>query len=107
SGAVEGLRIVKDDDEIEAIRRAAAILEPVYAQLVGEGLAGRTEFDVAWRVQERVREHGGDGIAFDSIVASGAAGALPHAEPRREPNAPRSLVTIDIGAGLDRSVSRC
>jgi Xaa-Pro aminopeptidase len=107
SGAVEGLRIVKDDDEIEAIRRAAAILEPVYAQLVGEGLAGRTEFDVAWRVQELVREHGGDGIAFDSIVASGAAGALPHAEPRREPIAPGSLVTIDIGAVLDGYHSDC
>jgi Xaa-Pro aminopeptidase len=107
SGAVEGLRIVKDDDEIEAIRRAAAILEPVYAQLVGEGLAGRTEFDVAWRVQELVREHGGDGIAFDSIVASGAAGALPHAEPRREPIAPGSRVTIDIGAVLDGYHSDC
>jgi Xaa-Pro aminopeptidase len=107
TGAVEELRIVKDDDEIEAIRRAAAILEPVYAQLVGEGLAGRTEFDVAWRVQELVRQHGGDGIAFDSIVASGAAGALPHAEPRREPIAPGSMVTIDIGAVLDGYHSDC
>jgi Xaa-Pro aminopeptidase len=107
TGAVEGLRIVKDDDEIEAIRRAAAILEPVYAQLAVEGLAGRTEFDVAWRVQELVREHGGDGIAFDSIVASGAAGALPHAEPRREPIAHGSMVTIDIGAVLDGYHSDC
>jgi Xaa-Pro aminopeptidase len=107
TGAAEGLRIVKDDDEIEAIRRAAAILEPVYAQLAVEGLAGRTEFDVAWRVQELVREHGGDGIAFDSIVASGAAGALPHAEPRREPIAPGSMVTIDIGAVLDGYHSDC
>jgi Xaa-Pro aminopeptidase len=107
AGAVEELRIVKDDDEIEAIRRAAAILEPVYAQLVGEGLAGRTECDVAWRVQELVREHGGDGIAFDSIVASGAAGALPHAEPRREPIAPGSMVTNDIGAVLDGYHSDC
>jgi Xaa-Pro aminopeptidase len=107
AGAVEGLRIVKDDDEIEAIRRAAAILEPVYAQLVGDGLAARTEFDVAWRVQELVREHGGDGIAFDSIVAGGAAGALPHAEPRREPITAGSLVTIDIGAVLDGYHSDC
>jgi Xaa-Pro aminopeptidase len=107
TGAVEGLRIVKDDEEVEAIRRAAAILEPVYAQLAGEGLTGRTEFDVAWRVRELVREHGGDGIAFDSIVASGAAGALPHAEPRREAIAAGSLVTIDIGAVLDGYHSDC
>ena len=107
TGAVEGLRIVKDDEEVEAIRRAAAILEPVYAQLAGEGLTGRTEFDVAWRVRELVRENGGDGIAFGSIVASGAAGALPHAEPRREAIAAGSLVTIDIGAVLDGYHSDC
>ena len=106
-GAVERLRQIKDADEIELIRRAAAMLEPVYAQLAAEGLAGRTEFDVAWRVQELVREQGGDGIAFDSIVASGDAGALPHAEPRRRPIDAQSLVTIDIGALLDGYHSDC
>ena len=52
TGAVEGLRIVKDDEEIDAIRRVGGhLIEPVYAALAGEGLAGRTELDVAWRVQ--------------------------------------------------------
>src|SRR5204863_7912984 len=43
NGVVEGLRLVKDDGEIELIRRAAAMLEPIYTALVAEGLSGRTE----------------------------------------------------------------
>jgi len=104
---VEDQRMVKDADEIEAIRRAAAILEPVYDTLLDDGLAGRTEFDIAWRVHELVRRHGGDGLSFDPIIASGEAGALPHAEPRREPIAEGTLVTIDIGAKLDGYCSDC
>ena len=107
TAAVETLRQVKDAEELALIRRAAAMLEPIYDQLAGEGLAGRSEFDVAWRVRELVREHGGDEIAFDSIVASGEAGALPHAEPRRVPIEAGSFVTIDIGAKLDGYHSDC
>ena len=54
TGVVEALREVKDDDEIDAIRRAAAVLEDVYAALAAEGLVGRTEREVAWRVLELV-----------------------------------------------------
>jgi Xaa-Pro aminopeptidase len=107
SGVVERLRLVKDSDEIEAIRRSAAMLEPIYVQLVAEGLAGREEFDVAWRVHELVREYGAEGVSFDPIVASGEAGALPHAEPRKQPIAAGSMVTIDIGAQLDGYCSDC
>jgi Xaa-Pro aminopeptidase len=104
---VEDQRMVKDADEVAAIRRAADILAPVYETLVDEGLAGRTEFDIAWRVHELVRKHGGDDLSFDPIVASGTAGALPHAEPRREPIPEGVLVTIDIGAKLDGYCSDC
>jgi Xaa-Pro aminopeptidase len=107
SGVVERLRVIKDADEIEAVRRSAAVLEPIYAQLAAEGLAGRNEFDVAWRVHELVREHGAEGVSFDPIVASGEAGALPHAEPRKQPIAAGSMVTIDIGAQLDGYCSDC
>jgi Xaa-Pro aminopeptidase len=104
---VEDQRMVKDAGEVAAIRRAAEILTPVYETLLDDGLAGRTEFDVAWRVHELVRRHGGDDLSFDPIIASGEAGALPHAEPRREPIAEGVLVTIDIGAKLDGYCSDC
>jgi Xaa-Pro aminopeptidase len=107
SGAVEGLRLIKDGEEVELISRASATLEPVYGALVEDGFAGRTEFDVAWRIHELVREQGGDEIAFSPIVASGPAGALPHAEPRRVAIEPGSLVTIDLGAKLEGYCSDC
>ena len=107
SGAVERLRLIKDADEIEAIRRSAALLEPVYARLVEEGLTGRTELEVAWRIHELVRELGGEGLSFDPIVASGDAGALPHAEPRRTLIEPNGFVTLDIGGVLEGYCSDC
>jgi len=107
NGAVEGLRLVKDDGEIELIRRASAMLEPIYAALVADGLAGHSEFDVAWRIHQLVREQGGDEVSFDPIVASGEAGALPHAEPRRAAIESGGMVTIDLGAKLGGYCSDC
>jgi Xaa-Pro aminopeptidase len=107
NGAVEQLRMIKDEREQEAIRRAAALLEPVYATLAEEGLAGRTEIEVAWRIQELFHEAGAQGGAFDSIVASSEAGALPHAEPRDTVIAGNTLVTIDLGCRLDGYLSDC
>ncbi len=54
-----------------------------------------------------MRRLGAEGPSFPSIVASGAHGALPHAEPRDEPIAPDTLVTIDWGALLDGYCSDC
>jgi Xaa-Pro aminopeptidase len=107
SGVVEGLRVVKDDDEVAAIRRSAALLEPIYERIADEGLAGRTEVDVSWRVHELLHEQGASGVSFDPIVASGDAGALPHAEPRDRAIEAGGLVTLDIGGVLDGYCSDC
>lgn len=69
SGLVEGLRAVKEPSELDAIRRSAALIAPVYEAIVAEGLEGRREVDVAWRVRELFHEQGADGLAFDTIVA--------------------------------------
>ena len=107
SGVVERLRVVKDDDEVAAIRRSAALLETIYERIAGEGLAGRREVDVAWRVHELLHELGAAGVSFDPIVASGEAGALPHAEPRQQAIEAGGLVTLDIGGVLDGYCSDC
>jgi Xaa-Pro aminopeptidase len=107
SGLVERLRVIKDADEIEAIRRSAAVLQPIYEQLAEEGLAGRTEFDVSWRVQQLLHDHGAESVSFDPIVASGDAGALPHAEPRKQAITAGDMVTVDIGGVLDGYCSDC
>jgi len=101
AGLVEGLRIVKDDAEVAAIAAAAAITDEIYAWLLESGLGGRTEREVAVTLEHEMRVRGASGPSFASIVASGEAGALPHATPREAPIEHGTLVTIDIAAQLE------
>ena len=98
---VGALRVVKDSDELQAMRRAAAIAEEALEAAVAGGLAGRTEREVAWAIEAAVHRAGGDDLAFPTIVATGPHGALPHAIPGDAVMAPGDLVVIDMGARLD------
>ena len=108
AGAVERLRAVKDADEIARIGAATQLADEALLRAVLErGLAGRTERDVAIDLELEMRRLGAHGPSFPSIVASGAHGALPHAEPRAEPIARDVLVTIDWGALHEGYCSDC
>jgi Xaa-Pro aminopeptidase len=107
TGLVERLRMVKEEDELEAIRRSAALIAPVYESLVADGLEGRREADIAWRIRELFHEQGSEQLAFDSIVASHERGAMPHARPGGDVIGADTLVTIDIGCVLDGYASDC
>lgn len=106
-GLVEELRVVKDDAEIAAIRAAAQLADAALNEVLGRGLAGRTEADIALDLEITMRRAGAQAISFSPIVASGAHGALPHAEPRAIVIEPGVLVTIDWGAQLDGYCSDC
>ncbi len=106
-GVVEALRAVKDDSELDAIRRAAAITDDVYAALANERLVGRSEVDLARWIELAFREHGADGLAFEPIVASGENGARPHARPGETVIEDGMLVTIDMGCMVDGYNSDC
>jgi Xaa-Pro aminopeptidase len=108
AGAVERLRAVKDAEEIARIRAATQLADEALLRSVLErGLVGRAERDVAIDLELELRRLGADGPSFPSIVASGAHGALPHAEPRAEPIARDVLVTIDWGALHEGYCSDC
>jgi Xaa-Pro aminopeptidase len=106
-GEVEKLRAIKDAGEVERIRAAAALVDEIYGTLRQQGLVGRTEREVALTIELELRRIGAGGLSFPSIVASGARGALPHAEPTDEPIPRGTLVTLDIGARLDGYCSDC
>ena len=106
-GLVEGLRVVKEPEEIEAIRTAARIADTAYTRLIEDGFGGRTEAEVAWALEGWMRDAGAEGASFDIIVASGAHGALPHAVPRRVPVESDTLVVVDMGALVDGYASDC
>jgi Xaa-Pro aminopeptidase len=104
---VEALRAIKDEIELSAIRRAAAISDAVYAALAQEHLVGRTEADLAWWIERTFRELGADALAFETIVAGGVNGARPHARAGDATIVAGTLVTVDMGCVVDGYCSDC
>ncbi len=99
-GTVEKLRRVKDETELAAISRAAELADEAWRWALEQGLAGRTELDVARGVEAWMREQGAV-PSFPTIVAAGPNGALPHAEPGEREIGRGELVVFDMGAKLD------
>jgi Xaa-Pro aminopeptidase len=106
-GVVEALRAVKDDDELALIRRAAEITSEGFARLAEEPFVGRTEKEIAWRLDSLYHELGADGPAFPTIVAAGANGATPHAHAGDNLIPEGTTVVIDSAATVDGYMSDC
>ena len=103
---VEKLRRSKDEAEIERIAAAAELADEVYRSSLERGLGGRSEREVARAAEARIRELGAE-PSFPPIVAAGANGALPHAEPGDREITAGDLVVFDMGAQLDGYCSDC
>ena len=107
SGLVEGLRAVKSPEEVQRLRAATLLADEALERLLAEGLIGRTEREVALALESHLRAIGAQRPSFDTIVAAGAHGALPHAQPRDVAIEARQLIVIDWGAELDGYCSDC
>jgi Xaa-Pro aminopeptidase len=101
SGAVEELRRQKDESELAALREAIAIGDRAFAALAEERFVGRTETELAWRMEQLMRENGGEGIAFPPIVGAGPTGSTPHADPGERVIGPNETVVVDSGTVVD------
>ncbi|MEV4571973.1 aminopeptidase P family protein [Nonomuraea jabiensis] len=95
---VELLRAVKDDGELELLRTACEITDQAFADISGKIVPGITERDLARLLDNRMTELGADKPAFDTIVAAGENGAIPHHAPSGRQLRTGDLVTIDFGA---------
>ena len=98
NGVVESLRAIKDEAELAILRKAVAIVDEVFSQIVKEMRPGMKERDVALRMETFMREMGASGSAFDTIVASGPRSALPHGVASDRVLEKGDLVTLDFGA---------
>jgi Xaa-Pro aminopeptidase len=106
-GLVEELRLVKDAGEVQRLRAGAELADAAFEHVVGEGLVGRSERDVALALEVAMRRAGAEAPSFEPIVAAGAHGALPHARPRDVAIPPDALVVLDWGARVDGYCSDC
>jgi Xaa-Pro aminopeptidase len=106
-GLVEGLRAIKDDAERARLKAAALLADAALEEVLTRGLVGRTEREVGLDLEFTMRRMGAEAVSFPPIIAAGAHGALPHAEPRDVAIPPGTLVVIDWGAQLDGYASDC
>jgi Xaa-Pro aminopeptidase len=104
-GLIEQLRIIKEPDEIAAIKASMALTERAL-KAVWDGLApGKKEKEVAWEIERRIREGGGEAVSFPPIVARGPNAALPHAVPGDQEISSGETVILDLGSKLNHYCS--
>ena len=96
--AVEEIRMAKDEQEIALIARACEITSRAFEEIVPLIRPGVTERELAISLERAMIDLGGDGLAFDTIVASGPNGAIPHHVPSGRPFEAGDMITVDCGA---------
>ncbi|MBI2918074.1 MAG: aminopeptidase P family protein [Chloroflexi bacterium] len=95
---VEPLRQVKEPQELALMARACEITSRTLDEVAAVLEPGTTEAAAAWEIERRFHEKGGQGLAFDSIVAAGPNAALPHHQPSDHPIERGETIVVDIGA---------
>lgn len=97
-GAPEKARRVKDEKELRLIEEACDISCRALDAVMDRIRPGITEKQLKIMLEYKMLELGADGLAFDTIVASGVNGSLPHAIPSDKKLEAGEMVTLDFGA---------
>ena len=96
-GMIEKGRMKKDEEEIENISKACEITDDCFNYLLGFIKIGQTEKEIALEIERYFKTHGAEGLAFDTIVASGKNSSKPHAVPTDKKIENGDPITIDFG----------
>ena len=96
--AVERLRWVKDDDELQMLREAQACTDRAFEDILDTLAVGMTERQVSLELEHAMRRAGADGLSFESIVAFGENAAEPHHQPSHRVLDEGDVITMDMGA---------
>lgn len=98
TGEVEKIRMVKTPDEIEKIKKACEIVDESYMHILKFVKSGMTELEVRNELEYKMAQLGSEKPSFDTIVASGYRGALPHGAASSKVIERGDMVTLDFGA---------
>jgi Xaa-Pro aminopeptidase len=97
SSLVEGLRMVKDEDELAIMRQAALLGCRLFEHILKHLRPGVAELEIAAELEHQARRLGAEGMSFETIVASGKRSALPHGRATSTPLPRRGFLTLDFG----------
>jgi Xaa-Pro aminopeptidase len=95
---IEALRMVKDPQEIESMRKAGELTSEGMKAAYEAVKPGAKEYEVAAIIEYAMRKRGAGPTAFETIVASGACSAFPHGGCSGREIRKGDLVVVDIGA---------
>ncbi|WP_428821320.1 M24 family metallopeptidase [Microbulbifer sp. MCCC 1A16149] len=101
SGLVEQLRRIKENVEIESMRRAAQVGDQALERLLTILQPGMSEREAAIELEYALLRQGSEGLAFPTIFASGPRSSRPHGMPSERIIERGDLITIDFGAVID------
>src|SRR5699024_7376245 len=104
-GVIETIRMIKDDFEIKQIQKAADIVDETYEHILKWVKPGMTENEVNNEMEMFMRSKGATCSSFDTIVASGHRGALPHGVASNKVIEEGDMITLDFGALYEGYVS--
>ena len=98
---VEALRMNKEPEEVDAVRKSLSIAETVVKNVMSTLSPGLREREIAWAIEKGLREAGAESVAFPPIVATGPNAALPHAVPSDRLVREGEPILFDWGARVD------
>ena len=92
------VRSFKDEQEISYVKKAQSITDAAFAQVLGVIREGMTEKELAVELEYLMAKNGAEGLAFDTIIASGVNTSKPHAHPTDKVIKFGDAITMDFGA---------
>lgn len=98
TGEVEKIRLIKTEEEVDLIQKACEIADQSYEYILTYVKEGMTEMEVKNELEAYMTKLGASGPSFDTIVASGHRGALPHGVASDKVIESGDMVTLDFGA---------
>ena len=94
---IEKQRMIKDEEELSYIEKACYITDECFKHICEYIKVGKTEKEIAFEIEKFFVENGADGLAFDTVVASGKNSSKPHAIPTDKKIEAGDPITIDMG----------
>ena len=98
---IAGFRGTKEPYELEKMRKAQAITDAAFAEVLGRVQVGMSEKELCAELIYCLLKNGADGLAFDPIVVSGPNTSLPHGVPGDRKIQEGDFITLDFGAQYD------
>jgi len=101
SDLIKDIRIIKSNEEIKRMRRATQVLEQSLHATMPTIKVGKSEMEIAARLEYEMKMRGSQGTPFTTIVGSGYRGALSHGRASEKVIEDGDLIVIDFGSIID------